>query len=501
MDFLDPKKERFNQIKLMVGYGLVAIAIGMATLILIYQAYGYGYDQGQVTQNGLVFVSSQPSGANIYLNGRPYKSKTNSRVVVPADTYTLKIWASGYRTWQRQVVVNGGDVQHFDYPFLFPNQLKTSTLTDLNGLPSLATQSPDKRWLLLSQDNADGSFIQYDLKDPAKPVQATVTLPNGSFTPSDGASSWKLEEWANDNKHVLLEHHYLSDKTAEVEYVLVDRDTPVDSVDLTTSMQLTQNDAVSLYDNQISQFYLFNATAQTLKRVTASNNALVSQLENVLAFKPYGSNYILYVTNKSPTGKLLDGQVAAVLQAGQKTINLRALPAGTDLYSLNLAQYGGDWYVAVGASDDSAAYIYKNPQDQVVADGNNYPDPWRRLPVADPTSLSFSSNTQYLLAESGQNFVVYDFENVEQYHYQVKKPLDQPQTHAVWMDGNRLLYVSGGKLQVFDYDYRNRQELVGIDPNYAPFFSGDFSRVFALKPASANGAAKPALTTTKLTLK
>src|SRR5690348_10965350 len=105
MDFLDPKTERRNQIKLFIGYGLVAIAIGVATLILLYQAYGFNLDhQGNVTQNGLLFVSSQPSGASIYLNNRLYKSATNTRVVTPADTYTLRITENGYRPWQRQVV-------------------------------------------------------------------------------------------------------------------------------------------------------------------------------------------------------------------------------------------------------------------------------------------------------------------------------------------------------------------------------------------------------------
>jgi hypothetical protein len=95
--------------------------------------------------------------------------------------------------------------------------------------------------------------------------------------------------------------------------------------------------------------------------------------------------------------------------------------------------------------------------------------------------------------------VVYDLENAAQYSYEAAEPMDQPQTHAVWMDGDRLEYVSGGKLEVFDYDYRNRQTLVDANPAYAPFFSGDYSYLYALRPVRAD--AKAAFTSTSLVVK
>ena len=81
----------------------------------------------------------------------------------------------------------------------------------------------------------------------------------------------------------------------------------------------------------------------------------------------------------------------------------------------------------------------------------------------------------------------------------VTQPIDQPQTHAVWMDGARLAYVSGGKLAVFDYDYRNQQALMAANPAFAPFFASDFSYTYTLRPATAG--AKPALTSTSLVVK
>lgn len=502
MDFLDPTLERRNQTKLLLGYCLMALAIGIATLLLLYQAYGFGIDrQGDVTQSGLLFVSSQPSGAEIRLNGQRYKANTDTRVTALAGHYTLNISEAGYRPWERQVWVAGGDVQHFDYPFLFPQTLSPTSLADLNSDPTVATQSPDKRWLLLGSPESAGVFTEYDLKNPDKPVVSNLTLPDGSFTSGTGAQTWALVEWASDNRHVLFQHTYIAAEGAvNREYILLDRDTPAQSVNLTNTLKLGQNQTVNLFNNHTDQFYVYDTGDQTLRRINGSDNTQVSQLNHILAFKTYADNKVLYVTDQSPTGKSTPGLVTAVLQDGQQTYSLRTLPpAGNGTYVLNLAQYSGDWYVAVASTSDMAAYVYKNPQSQAAGGPDTYPAPWRRVPVSNVTSLSFSSNTQFLLAESGQQFVVYDLENVAQYRYQVSAPLDQPQTHATWMDGDRLAYVSGGKLQVFDYDHQNQQTLVAAHPAYLPFFSDDYSRMYLLKPADANS--KAALTTTSLVVK
>lgn len=501
MDFLDPKIERRNRTLLLLGYCLAALAIGIMTLVLLYLAYGYTINKkGQITQKGLLFVSSQPAGATITLNGKPYSARTNTRVNITAGSYALQISKAGYRSWQRPVFVAGGDVQHFDYPFLFPSQLQTTSLGELAASPSLATQSPDKHWLLLGEAEHSGSFLQYDLSNPAKPVQSEISLPQGTFTPGDGAQTWSLVEWAADNKNVLLLHTYTAAGVAGHEYILLNRETPASSLNLTASLKLAASQAVSLYNSKIDQVYVYDQAAQTLSRVSTSNGSEVSKLENILAFKPYGSDDLLYVTGHAPTGKESAADVASVvLQSGQKTITLRTLPASPS-YVLNMAQYSGDWYVAVAATNDSTVYVYKNPQSETASTADIYPAPWRRMPLADPSYIAFSNNAQFLLAESGQSFYVYDFENIAQYHYTAAEPLDPPQAHAIWMDSYRLMYVSGGKVLVFDYDHRNQQVLEAADPAYEPFFASDYSYLYDLKPGDG-AAVKPTLTSTSMTVK
>lgn len=489
--------------KLLLGYCLVALAIGITTLILLYWSYGFNVNRrGDVILDGSLIVSSQPNGAAIYLNNQRYKSNTDTRVTVPEGPYTLRVSETGYRPWERPVVVQGSKIQYYNYLLLFPEVLHTTSVADLAADPSVATQSPDKRWLILGLPEASGSFTLYDLKDPVKPVASTVVLPAASFTPGSGRQSWTAIEWANDNRHVLFQHtYYTANGTPSREYILLDRNTPADSVNLTTTLKLSQTETLNLFNARIDQFYVYDAKDQTLQHIISGNPVAVSVLQHVLAFKTYADDKVLYITDQSPTGKMTSGLVSAVLQVGQQTTTLRSLPpAGAGSYMLNLTQYAGDWYVAIASSGDTTAYIYKNPQDQPTAASDTYPAPWRRVSVSGISFLSFSSSTQFLLAESGQQFVVYDFENMAQYRYTALQPLDQPQTHAVWMDGDRLAYVSDGKLEVFDYDYRNQQSLVAANSAFLPFFSNDFSYLYTLRSPDATNP-KPALTSTSLVVK
>jgi len=63
------------------------------------------------------------------------------------------------------------------------------------------------------------------------------------------------------------------------------------------------------------------------------------------------------------------------------------------------------------------------------------------------------------------------------------------------MDGSRLMYVSGGKLVVFDFNHTNLQKLVAADSAHSAFFLPNSKYVYTLAPQSG---ANQALTSTAL---
>ncbi len=489
MDFLDPQKQKMHKVRLLVGYALIAVALAIATTILLYEAYGFGIDKnGKVIQNGLVFLSTQPDAANIVLNDKMSKSQTNTRLQLPAGQYKVKLQRDGYRTWQREVTVVGGDLQHFDYPFLFPNQLTASSVKQYATAPNLISQSPDRHWAIIQNSGEMTAFELFDLTKPKTPLVA-VNVPKSVITPGDGAQSWQEVEWSDDNRHLLLKHLYQKSGQPQSEYVMLDRTDGSQSVNVTKTLGGTP-DLIQLRDKAYDQYWVYDASTSTLNTASLKAPTLVSYLDHVVSFKPYGSDKLLYVTDQAIT----PGKVAIKLRQGDETFALREV-APSSTYLIDMAQYAGDWYVVASSPSENKVYIYKNPVSEIQDKKSGFPSPIRLLKVTNPNYVAFSANTQYVMTEGGTGFGVYDVFNEHQYVYSVNAPLDAPQSHATWMDGAHIMYVSGGKRVVFDYDSTNQQMLDATLPQYKPMFDRDYKFAYSLTTQTqAATATKPATT-------
>jgi len=494
MDFLDPQKQRKQRYIFGIGYALIAVAILIATVILLYLAYGFGFGKnGQIIQNGLVFLSTQPSPATIYVNGEPIKKKTDSRVQLPAGDYDIKLTRPGYRDWERSITVDGATVQHFDYPFLFPISLTTSPVHTEQNAPPLALQSPDRRWLLTENAANLASFAMYDLNNPQQ-ASTVVTIPDSVLTKPDagGTESYQLSEWSTDNKHILLSHTF----TGGQEYIMIDRTAPQNSVNVTRQLKLAAGQVLSLRNKQFDHYFILDPASQTLYTADLGNVTLTPYLQKVLAFKSYGSDTVLYASSQDVDAN----KSQVILHQNGNDFPIRQIDAQPP-YLLDLTKYNGTLYTALGASGDNEVYVYQDPVGQLQRSPTHTAVPVNVLRVTSPNYLSFSSNAQFIVIENGPQFSVYDAESDKKFTYTVPTNLDAGQSHAVWMDGDRLTLVSGGKLVVFDYDHTNVQTLVAADPHYAPFFDRNYKFLYTLAPAGAKTPAGATLTSTSLLTK
>jgi hypothetical protein len=149
MDFLDPKKKRAHLIRLYVGYALIAVALLVSTLILVFTAYGYDVDRetGDIIRNGLLIVDARPDSADILINGAD-KGTTDNRLVLPAAQYSVELRSRGYKAWQHSVNLEGNSIEQLGYPFLFPEKLVTKPVHTFPAPVQMASESPDRRWLV-----------------------------------------------------------------------------------------------------------------------------------------------------------------------------------------------------------------------------------------------------------------------------------------------------------------------------------------------------------------
>lgn len=131
----------------------------MAVSLLII-AYGRGYrldiNKNVIKPTGLISATSDPIGAQVYVNG-VLKSATNNSFPISPDWYQVTISKEGYISWQKQLRVQGEVVSRAD-AYLFPTNPSLSPLTTL-GVQK-PTLSPDgtKIAYIVSPDQLDNGL-------------------------------------------------------------------------------------------------------------------------------------------------------------------------------------------------------------------------------------------------------------------------------------------------------------------------------------------------------
>ncbi|HSX53037.1 MAG TPA: PEGA domain-containing protein [Patescibacteria group bacterium] len=489
MDFLDPSKKRARSIRLFVGYILVAIAVAAASLILLLQAYGYDVNRqtGQVIQNGLVFVSAHPAGANVSLNG-VNKGRTDLRLTIPAAQYTISLTQPGYRDWKRTFTLDGGGIERLSYPVLFPVKLTTKDLQLYGEAPVFATSSPDHHWLLVEQPGSLTEFDNFDLGDPTK-VSTLVSLPKDVLSASTGAQTLKTVEWSTDNRHVLVQHDY----SGGTEFIMIDRQDPASSFNVNKLFGLSPTN-VALRNKHYDQLYLYDGSSKTLQTADVKAKLTAPILDKVIDFKAYGANTVLYATDDSAT----PGKNAIRVWDGKQSYLIHYYPAASG-YALDMAGYNGDTYMVVAPKNGGQVYIYKNALEQAKRSSKLIPAPFIDLRLDQPGFVSFSDTAQFILAQNGDHFAAYDAQTNQRYYYELKDQIE-PTQQATWMDGNRLVMVLAGKTVVFDYDGINKQTLSASQPDVLPFFNQAYSGLYNIAP-SVDVPGHFALTRTELVAK
>lgn len=480
MDFLDPKATRRHRIRLFIGYGLMALVILTTSAILVFQAYGFDVDRktGEVIHNGLVFVDSAPDDANVVFNDEMQKEKTNNRFSLPSGNYHVKVQKDGYREWQRNFDISGGEVERFTYPMLIPHKLEQREIQSYNAAPTVVSHSPDRRWAVVNQANSLTNFIEYDLEslsdDEEKPEARAFAVPANVFTVAAGEHSIDVVEWSNDNKHFLVKHTFVGG----YEFVMISRDQPATSININQLLGHNPT-SITLRDKKFDQWYLYTKTGGILQVADAKRN-IMPILTGVLTYKTHDDNNILYTTLSNDTKKQ-----RVILKQGNNSYFIREVADSPTF--LDIARYNDKWQIVVGSDAEHKTYIYTDPVEVAQKQNGSLLIPRSVLKTTGPmTAVSFSQNTRFVVTQSSQHFEIYDAEYSQLYRYDIDKAFD-PGTKVTWMDGHRLTGRSQNETVIFDFDGSNQQTLVSALPHAPLLFNRDYTILYTVNKSSAAG--------------
>ncbi len=476
MDFLDPKKQRSHRTRIVIGYFLIAIAVALAARLVTLTIRGFSYDEktGQVIQNGLVFVDSQPGSARLFLDGQR-DGQTSSRLVIAEGNHSIKLERDGYRAWQSSFTLLGGSIERLVYPILVPDQLSPKAVATYSAVPKLISQSPNYKRLVVQQVGSASRFDLYDLS-VKKVIASAIELPAGVITKKSGTNSWQPIEWSADDNQLLLQHSY----PGGTEFIVLNVAKPASSQNISKLFSASKPTKLRLNAGKVDKVLFVDKKGQL------DQGAVSSKTTSVLASK---------VLDYQP---MLDGSVALIAQndskitpselrliVGSRTYDLRGFAKSP---SYQLAAYGGGGHVlvAAGLPAQHLVYVYKDPQVALKDSRVAAVAPISALKLSAKTAgyLSFSPNGRLVALQAGSRLSVYNFQDDKLANYDIKLPVTTTQK-AFWLDSNHLGISTANKFSIFDFDGQNRQYLFPVANGTESWLDNKSHTLFSLAPTSA----------------
>lgn len=145
---------------ILIPFVTLCIIFGVAGIIIAYgRGYRFSFSQKSLQPTGLLMVTSEPTGAQIFIDGK-LKTATNATVSLSPDWFTLTVSKEGFQSWEKKIRVQGEVVARADALLLPTNPSLTAITASGLANPSL---SPD------------GSKLVYVIPNQ---IESNTTLPS-----------------------------------------------------------------------------------------------------------------------------------------------------------------------------------------------------------------------------------------------------------------------------------------------------------------------------------
>lgn len=406
-----------------VSYTSIAFIVMIGTFILVQIARGYDFDfnRGEVVQNGLLLVASEPVAADIYLNGENIRKDTPYRRTLSVGEHTITLKQSTFRDWTRKFNVNAGEVIWLGYPLLIPETLNVREVAKTSS-GFLMVPSPDSSEFALSQGLTINGYESARPDRPPEVYNLAEKLP--------GYKGGIIEIiWSSNNKQIFAR----LDGESGRRDILLDtsnatiKDLTNSTADLREIKFLPKEDDefYGLRNNQLIKFQVDGAISTTI----------ADQADKYAIFD----------------------DLALTWSAETKRVALRSPKEDTVLDTLPLDTVSD---LALSKHDDKLIAAISTPASGVIIlhDINST----NRVSIENKTSaeeLLFSPGANYMIARTGANFWVYDFEEFKHYEFSLNAEMV---TNLRWATGAQVLAViNGNKSIIFDFEGSNQYELAG----------------------------------------
>ena len=313
---MDPDRlKRRQSLRIIISETIMVLSVVLMVVILAFLVSGYWINSDfKVERQGLLQVSSTPSGADVYIDGdSSWLQRTNTSKVLSAGEHTVTLTKDGYDSWTRNINISEGLLYRLHYPRLF---LQGTTAEEILNVDNVTYRSfsPDGSRLLLINGTTAWQLIE--LNDQV--VKTTSLAVSGLFPSNlDQTSSQIMAniislDWDQDGSHVLISVQ-VGDAT---EWILVD------TRDIDKSINLTETFKSELSQVQILDHSANNLLAlidKSLYKIDVSGRSLSSIMANdVFYYDHYEANDVILSAASTESGKTSEYYVATLRLSDNK---------------------------------------------------------------------------------------------------------------------------------------------------------------------------------------
>ena len=465
--FKKPSKRVFLIRRILLSV-LATLSVLIIVTLSIFFMLGYRLDSnnGKLEQGALLQFDSKPSGADVWVDGKSVGSQTATKQTVLAGVHTIKMSKSGYYDWNRTLKLDAGTLTWLDYTRFVPQKLPVESISSFKTLSGL-TFSPDLKWGLAQVSTSEPTFQLIDLRSETVKT-STLTLPTELYTTQPNtASTFTTYRWNSGGRYVIVQHTYGDNQT---EWLMVD------TQDLTKSVNITRTLSVNFTDLQFtgtSGTSLYGLTTDGIVRKLDLSGGTISRalINNVTSFSVFeDTNTVSYVgtnpddTTKKVVGIYKDGENSStVLQTANDPTTSMAIAIGRNF---------SDDYVAI--AEGNMVTILTGTLPSAGASDSNGLRTYGTLQLNGAvTNLSFSEKGDYVLAQSGTEFMSYEVEHQRATPGTIVSTTSQPVTPFKWLDAAHLWNDDNNSLTMRDFDGTNVHTIMPVVSGFGATLSSN----------------------------
>lgn len=435
----------------LIAYLIGGTVVVVGTLLLVALANGWQYNfaTGEITETGLMLMGSEPNGANITLNNKLLRQKTNYRYSsAPVGEYTIRFEKTGFRPWTSQTSVLPGEVTFVEHAWLLPNEIPLRPrYADLQISDAIQTRDRKRFVFVNSVANEAGPEL-VTTNDLQRPVEVVATNDQLSSAAGNTVVGVDSISFCDDNSQILVRTIF-ADSTSNWLVIPIGRG---DSASIKNINKLFSTNPSLISWVPRSNNELTMTENGNLRRIQLRETKISDIIAKNIIYFDWSNEWLTYITQETlPESSVISQKVYIRELNASSSEEISTINAGQNFDIHYFRSLDRD-YLALLNKDSKLltlfTHIYRNRERrQEAVIGRNV------------SAITVSSNGRFLVHNANNQMVTIDFERFARYRHAASL---EGLIRWSWMNDQHLAMTTDRGLKLIDYDGQNC-EIIATD--------------------------------------